>query len=242
MMLGEVSEALAALEHLAAGVAMAEVPQAGPDGANLRAAILVSLGELEAADDINQNELETARADQLRPLLEAALIGLAESRLVAGARRSAMRYAGEAARARVDPYPFRWQQRGRTRLLQARLELAAGQIDRSLAAARDLFADSSRSGDAVRAVAARLLEAEVLATSGAGIDTKAVGEVLKRAADVLGAEAWGITARLAKLTGNVTWEALAERQLEHVIEMSGSHASAVRIFADSQRAPHSSSS
>jgi len=242
MMLGEVSEALAALEYLAAEGATAEVPQAGPDGANLRAAILVSLGELEAADDINQKELEAARAGQLRPLLEAALIGLGESRLVAGARRSAMRYVGEATRARVDPYPFRWQQRGRSRLLEARLELAAGKIDRSLAAARELFADSSRIGDAVRAIAARLLEAEVLATSGADIDTKAVGDVLKRAADVLGAEAWGITARLAKLTGNVTWEALAERQLGHVIEMSGSHASAVRTFADSQRARPSSSS
>ena len=242
MMLGEVSEALAALEQLAAQVGIAEVAQAGPDGANLRAAILVSLGELQAADDINQKELEAARANQLRPLLEASLIGLGESRLAAGARRSAMRYSGEAARARVDPYPFRWQQRGRGRLLQARLELAAGRIERSLAAARELFADSNRTGDAVRAIAARLLEAEVLATAGAEIDSTAVGEVLKRAADVLGAEAWGITARLAKLTGNSAWEALAQRQLEHVIEMSGSHASAVRTFADSQRERLSSSS
>jgi hypothetical protein len=87
-----------------------------------------------------------------------------------------------------------------------------------------------------------LLEAEVLATAGAEIDTRAVGEVLKRAADVLGAEAWSITARLAKLTGNAAWEALAERQLEHLIEMSGSHASAVRTYAESQRARLSSSS
>jgi hypothetical protein len=241
MMLGEVTEALAALEHLAAEAGTVEFPQAGPDGANLRAAILVSLGELEAADDINQKELEAARAGQLRPLLEAALIGLGESRLVAGARRSAMRYSGEAARARVDPYPFRWQQRGRSRLLEARLDLAAGRIDRSLASARDLFADSNRTGDAVRAIAARLLEAEALATSGAGIDTKAIGEVLKRAADVLGAEAWSITARLAKLTSNPAWAALAERQLGHVIEMSGTHASAVRTFADAQRERNSSS-
>jgi len=91
-------------------------------------------------------------------------------------------------------------------------------------------------------VAARLLEAEVLATAGAEIDSRAIGEVLKRAADVLGAEAWRITARLAKLTGNVAWEALGERQLEHVIEMSGSHALAVRTFAESQRARLYSSS
>ena len=58
-MLGEVSHALAALEKLAAYVGPAEIAQVGPDGANLRAAILVSLGELEAADDINLKELET---------------------------------------------------------------------------------------------------------------------------------------------------------------------------------------
>lgn len=127
-------------------------------------------------------------------------------------------------------------------MLEARLELAGGKIERALAAARELFADSNRTGDAVRTVAARLLEAEVLATAGAEIDTRAVGEVLKRAADVLGAEAWRITARLAKLTGNVAWEALGERQLEHVIEMSGSHALAVRTFAESQRARLYSSS
>jgi len=242
MILGEVTEALAALEQLAVEAGTAEVALAGPDGANLRAAILVSLGELDAADEINRKELEAARAGQLRPLLEASLIGLGESRLVAGARRSAMRYSGEAARARVDPYPFRWQQRGRRRLLEARLELAGGKIERALAAARELFADSNRTGDAVRTVAARLLEAEVLATAGAEIDSRAIGEVLKRAADVLGAEAWRITARLAKLTGNVAWEALGERQLEHVIEMSGSHALAVRTFAESQRARLYSSS
>ena len=171
----------------------------------------------------------------LRPQLEASLIGLGESRLVAGGRRSAMRYAGEALRARVAPYPFRWQQRGRSRLLQARLELAAGKADRALAEARDLVADSARSGDAVRAVAARLLEAEALAESGAGIDTTAIGEVLKRAGDVLGAEAWRITTRLALLTDNAAWEALAERQLEHVIQGSGSHAMALRAFAQSEK-------
>ncbi|MEA2655959.1 MAG: hypothetical protein QOI23_1324, partial [Chloroflexota bacterium] len=214
---------------------LVEVAQIGPDGANLRAAILVSLGEVEAADVINLKELEVARAGNLRPQLEASLIGLGESRLVAGGRRSAMRYSGEAVRARVAPYPFRWQQRGRSRLLQGRLELAAGQIERALVEARDLIADSNRSGDAVRAVAARLLEAEVLATSGAGIDVKAVGEVLKRAGEVLGAEAWRITARLARLTGNTGWAALAERQLEHVIQGSGAHASALRAFAQSQK-------
>jgi hypothetical protein len=121
-------------------------------------------------------------------------------------------------------------------LLEARLELAAGKVERSLSAARALVADSTRTGDAVRVMAARLLEAEALATSGARIDSKAVGEVLKRAGDMLGAEAWRITARLAKLTGNAGWEALSERQLEHLIQGSGSHASAVRTFAAAQRA------
>jgi hypothetical protein len=86
-----------------------------------------------------------------------------------------------------------------------------------------------------------LLEAEALATSGAAIDTKAIGEVLKRAGDILGAEAWRITARLARLTGNVGWEALAERQLEHVIQGSGPHAAALRAFAQAQKELNSSS-
>jgi len=62
-----------------------------------------------------------------------------------------------------------------------------------------------------------------------------IGEVLKRAGDVLGAEAWRITARLALLTDNAAWEALAERQLEHVIQGSGSHATALRAFAQSEK-------
>ena len=240
MMLGEVALALAALDRLSAEGAPVEVAQVGPDGANLRAALLVSLGEVESADAINLRELEEARAGQLRPQMEASLIGLGESRLVAGGRRSAMRYAGEAVRARVLPYPFRWQQRGRSRLLQARLELAAGKTERALAEARGLMADANRAGDAVRALAARLLEAEVLATSGASIDTKAIGEVLKRAGDVLGAEAWRITARLARLTGNASWDALAERQLEHVVQGSGSHGSALRAFAQAEKGRTSS--
>jgi tetratricopeptide (TPR) repeat protein len=238
MMLGDVAHALAALDRLAADGGPPEIAQVGPDGANMRAAILVSLGEVEAADAINLRELEAARAGHLRPQLEASLIGLGESRLVAGGRRSAMRYAGEAVRARVAPYPFRWQQRGRSRLLQARLELASGNLERALAEARDLLAESGRSGDAVRAVSARLLEAEALAASGAGIDTKAVGEALKRAGEVLGAEAWRITERLARLTGNTGWEALAERQLEHVIHGSGSHAAALRAYAQRERSSH----
>jgi tetratricopeptide (TPR) repeat protein len=242
MMVGEVARALAALDRLAADGGLVEVAQVGPDGANLRAAILVSIGELEAADVINLKELEEAREAHLRPQLEASLIGLGESRLVAGGRRSAMRYSGEAVRSRVAPYPFKWHQRGRSRLLQARLELAAGKVQRALVQARDLMADSTRSGDAVRAVAARLLEAEALATSGASIETKAVGEVLKRAGDVLGAEAWRITARLARLTGNAGWGVLAERQLEHVIQGSGSHAAALRAFAQSQKESPSSTS
>ena len=235
MMLGEVALALAALDRLAADGGPAEGAEVGPDGANMRAAILVSLGEVEAADAINLKQLEVARAEHLRLHLEASLIGLGESRLVVGGRRSAMRYAGEAVRARVAPYPFRWQQRGRSRLLQARLELAGGNFARALADARDLVADSIRSGDAVRVMAARLLEAESLAMSGADIDTKGIGEVLRRAGDVLGAEAWRLTARLARLTGNAGWAALAERQLEHAIQGSGSHAPALRAFAAAQK-------
>ncbi|MDQ6721050.1 MAG: hypothetical protein M3003_09695, partial [Candidatus Dormibacteraeota bacterium] len=158
-----------------------------------------------------------------------------ESRFVAGARRSAMRYVGDAVRARVGPYPFRWQQRGRTRLLQAQLELAAGKIERALAAGRDLVAESTRSGDAVRALAARLLQAEALATSGEPVDSKAVGDMLKRSPDVLGAESWRVTARLARLTRNAGWAVLAERQLEQLIQASGSHAEKVRRFADAYR-------
>ena len=146
-----------------------------------------------------------------------------------------MRYAGDAQRARVGPYPFRWRQRGRSRLLQARLELAAGRVERALAAARELLAESNRIGDTVRAVAARLLEAEALAVSGEAVDSKGVGETLKEASGVLGGESWRLTARLAQLTRNQAWAALAEKQLEQLIEASGSHADRVRAFADAYR-------
>jgi DNA-binding SARP family transcriptional activator len=232
MMLGQVSAALSALDMMSTDVGPAEVAQFGPDGANLHAAILVTMGALEAADEINSKELERARTEHLRPLLEASLIGLGESRLVAGARRSSMRYLADAAHARVGPYPFRWQQRGRTRLLQARQELAAGKVDRALSAARELLAESTRTGDAVRALAASLLEAEILAASGEVLDAKAVGDALKRSVDVLGGESWRLTARLAKLTQNAGWAELAERQLVSLIGASGSYAAKVRTFAE----------
>jgi hypothetical protein len=120
-------------------------------------------------------------------------------------------------------------------LLQGRLELAAGKFERALMAARELLVDSTRSGDVVRSSAARLLEAESLAASGADIDAKAITDALKRSADVLGGESWRLTARLAHLTGNPALAALAERQLERLIEASGSHAEKVREFADSYR-------
>ena len=74
-----------------------------------------------------------------------------------------------------------------------------------------------------------------MAASGAVVDSKEVGDALKRSADLLGGESWRLTARLAQLTGNASWAALAERQLEHLIEASGSHAESVRTFADAFR-------
>jgi hypothetical protein len=216
---------------LNADEARTELAEGGPDGANLRAAILVSMGELEAANQINLKELSSARATHLRPLLEVSLIGLAESRLLAGARRSSSRYLGEAMRARVGAYPFKWHHRGRSRLLRGRLELAAGKFARALAVSRELLADSTRSGDVVNAVYARLLEAEALAASGAGVDTKAVDSMLKNAPDLLGGDAWRLTARLGQLTRNPGWVALAARQLERLVQASGAHADGVRRFA-----------
>jgi tetratricopeptide (TPR) repeat protein len=232
MMLGQVSDALEALDDLSADDGRAELTEGGPDGANLRAAILVSMGELKAADEINLKELGSARAAHMRPVVEVSLIGLGESRLVAGARRSSSRYLGEAVRARVGPYAFRWLHRGRTRLLHGRLELAAGKFGRALLDARELLAESTRSGDVVHAVAARLLEAEALAASGAAIDTKAVGAMLKSSTDVLGADTWRLTARFAELTGNAGWAVLADRQLEHLLKASGARAADVRKFAE----------
>ena len=235
MMLGQAAEALSALDMIAADGSQAELAESGPDGDNLRAEILVTMGELEAADEVLLKALEEARAAHQRPLLEASLIGLGESRLVAGARRSAMRFLGDALRTRVGPYPFRWQQRGRTRLLQARLDLAGGKHDRALVVARDLLAEATRSGDMVRAIAARLVEAEALIASGEPFDAKAVGEDLKRSAEILGGESWRLTARLAQLTGTTAWAALADRQLGHLIQASGSRAEAVRTFANAYR-------
>ncbi|HEV2036759.1 MAG TPA: BTAD domain-containing putative transcriptional regulator [Candidatus Dormibacteraeota bacterium] len=233
MMLGQVSDALEALDSVSAEDGRAELSEGGPDGANLRAAILVAIGQLEAADEINLKELGNARAAHMRPLLEVSLIGLGESRLVAGARRSASRYLGEAVRARVGPYPFRWLHRGRSRLLHGRLELAGGSFGRAVVAARELLAEATRSGDVVHAVAARLLEAEALAASGAAIDTQAVGAMLKSSTEVLGADTWRLTARFAQLTGNTEWRALAKRQLDQLLSASGDHAGDVRKFAES---------
>jgi hypothetical protein len=231
MMLGRPEEALGALDALAAEGSPSELAEGGPDGLNLRAAILTTMGELEEADAINLSALAGARSEHQGPLIEASLIGLGESRLAAGARRSASRYAGEAERTTVGDYPFRWLHRGRARLLQARLELAGGNRKRAVSAAHELLASSSESTDVVRLLAARLLEAEAVAASGAAIDTMAVGEMLDSAAEVLGGEAWRLTAQLAHVTGNAEWAALAQRQLEQLVRASGAHAPGVRRFA-----------
>jgi hypothetical protein len=120
-------------------------------------------------------------------------------------------------------------------LLQARLELAAGRTDRALQGARELIEESTRSGDAARTIAAKLLEAEVLAATGETVDVKAVGDVLKRAADVIGGESWCLTARLAHLTQNTAWALLADRQLEHLVQGSGERAAVARSFAAAYR-------
>jgi hypothetical protein len=76
-----------------------------------------------------------------------------------------------------------------------------------------------------------LLEAEAEVASGSAIDIKEIGELLEGAADVFGGEAWRLTAQLAHITGNAEWKALAERQLEQLVQASGAHAPSVRRFA-----------
>jgi len=90
---------------------------------------------------------------------------------------------------------------------------------------------SSRSGDAVRECAASLLEAEAQAAFGVAVDLNGVGDALRRSTEVLGGESWRLTARLAQLTGNTAWTALAERQLEDLVKASGPHAESVRRSA-----------
>jgi hypothetical protein len=55
--------------------------------------------------------------------------------------------------------------------------------------------------------------------------------MLKNGSDLLGGDAWRLTARLAKLTGNTSWESLAARQLERLVQASGWRAAGVRSFA-----------
>ncbi len=235
MMLGRVSEALNALDALD-NEAGAQLAEGGPDGVNVRAAVLLGIGELDAADLLNQRALEDARSGhRSRPLQEASLLGLAESRLLAGMRRASARYAAEAARTRVGAYPFRWSQVARAHLLKGRLELAAGRTDDTLATARALLLESGKTGDEVTLLVARLLETQALVVAGESINTAFVGELLASAADVLGAQAWRLTAELAHLTGNADWVALSGRQLERVLQASGEHEDAARRFAEAFR-------
>ena len=232
MMLGRPAEALSALDALRLWAGPVELGEGAPDGDNLRASILLTMGALEAADRTNLKAVEEARGRELRPLLEVSLIGLAESRLAGGARRSASRYLADAARTCADPYPFQWVQRARVKVLQGRLALAAGKVARALSIARELARESGQSGDMARNVAARLLEAEALAVSGASLDTRAIGDLLKSAAEVLGGEAWRLTARLAEASGNQVWSDLAKRQYNQLVRASGSDAAIVRRSGD----------
>ena len=232
-MLGRLSEALEALDRLDEADHPIELIESGQNGVALRAEILATLGEHEAADRINLEAINVARANRLHSLHVVALLGLASARLSANELAETDRRLQEAERLLpIDP-AFRWSHRRRTRLLRGRLALAAGQPDRALAAAHQVGTEAEKDGNAVNFVAGRMLATRALAILGKPLDVGATSLLLEEAPSVLGGEAWRLTAEIGHAASNQRWMKLADEQLAVVLSSSGAHAPALRRFADS---------
>jgi DNA-binding SARP family transcriptional activator/tetratricopeptide (TPR) repeat protein len=226
-MLGRADEALAALDALDADVARMGAQRWRARSLNLRGWVLRNLGELNVADELNQAAIEAARPLGMAEPLAHALLDLASGRLLTGDLRATSKLLDEAAALGAVEHAFRWRHQLRGRLIRARLDLALGDAEATLAGAESLAADAASLGAARYQAQARLVAATAAHRLGAAVDLTEVDGLLIRLDELAGLESWWITAEIARTFGIRGWEDLARRRVGKLRTRAGGHVSAL---------------
>jgi DNA-binding SARP family transcriptional activator/tetratricopeptide (TPR) repeat protein len=234
-MLGRPDEALATVETLRDEMERMGAARWSARPLNLRAWIVRNLGEATEADELNQAALEDAgRLDMAEPLANG-LLDLAAGRLMAGDLDGTRSYLDEAELRSEVEHAFRWRHQLRSRLLRARLDLAAGDPSAALSRAEALIVDTVAIGAARCEVQARLVAAMATATAAAGgppADRAEVQGLLDRLALVAGIESWWLTADVAAAFGVDAWADLARRRVATLLPRADRYRDALARAAD----------
>ena len=227
-MVGRPDEALDTVESLGHELERMGADRWAPRPLNLRAWIVRNLGEPAEADDLNLAALSDARRLQQPEPLANGLLDLVAGRLMAADLDGARSRLAEASALSDVEHAFRWRHQLRHRLLQARLDLAAGRPEAAFNGAGTLVADAVEMGAARCEVQARLVLATASAAAGGPPDRmEAIQDLLERLGQLAGIEAWWITAEVAEAFGVGAWDDLAQRRVAALLPKAGPYRDAL---------------
>ncbi|HEY3810264.1 MAG TPA: AAA family ATPase, partial [Acidimicrobiales bacterium] len=230
-MLGRADEALATLDALAADVTRMGAQRWTPRPLNLRAWIVRNLGAAGEADELNRAAIEAARPQGLAEPLANSLLDLASGRLFVGDLDATAGLLSEAGSLAETEHAFRWRHQLRGRLIQARLDLAGGDLAAAWSGGQSLAEEAGRVGSPRYRVQARLVAAMAAHQSGVLTDRDLVHGLLLRLDEVAGLEAWWITAEVARVFAVDGWAELARSRAGRLQRRAGGYASALERAA-----------
>jgi DNA-binding SARP family transcriptional activator/tetratricopeptide (TPR) repeat protein len=230
-MVGRADEALSTVEALRVEVSRMGARRWAPRPLNLRGWILRNLGATAEADDLNQAAIEDSRDQGLAEPLANGLLDLASGRLIDGEIDAARAFLDEATDLGRSEHAFRWRHQMRARLIRARLELALGENDAALAAARSLATDAATIGAPRYEVQARLVAATAAHRTEAAADADEVGRLLAGLDTVAGLESWWITAETAREFKVDAWAALSRQRVARLARHAGRYSAALQSSA-----------
>jgi tetratricopeptide (TPR) repeat protein len=229
-MLGRPAAALTEFDkHLAASVRLQSDRYAGRSD-NMRGWVLRNVGALEAADELNRSAYEVSvRHDAVEPRMHA-LLDLADGRLrigdLAGAAGYLRRYHDE-----FTDHLFAWRNEWRAALLEARLRLAAGELDQAEELGAQVVDLATPHRQARYETLARLVGFQCVRRRGRAVDLDAVGSCVEVLPSVAPLEAWWLTAEAARTFGVAAWMALAHDRVATLAAEAGPHAVTLRAAA-----------
>ena len=172
--------------------------------------------------------LRAGDANEAATHAEVALAADPFDETALGVLMDALARSGRPASALAAYAGFRWRHQLRHRLLQARLDLAAGRPEAAFNGAGALAADAVEMGAARCEVQARLVAATAgAAAGGPPHQMAAVQDLLERLGQVGGIEAWWITAEVAEAFGVDAWDDLAQRRVAALLPKAGPYRDAL---------------
>jgi hypothetical protein len=227
-MLGRPDEALRTLDVLDADIERMGARRWAPRTLNVRAWVLRNLGSTERADELNTAALELSHGIAMLEPHTHAVFDLAAGRLDAGDLAAAGDLLARGDHLAAGEYAFSWRLRLRSRLLRARLAVAAGDHELASALASALVGETRALGAPRYAVQALLVHAVAAARAGRPLDREVVAAALSSLGRVAGLEAWQLTAGVASAHGSDAWRSLAATQASALVAHAGSHADRLR--------------